>query len=428
MGEGEHDKEIRKMDTVKDLQAQLDAKRGELAAIFEKAKTQVDGKASYDLDLKQLEDVRARNAEIDALAEKWEAAKEIDAIYQKNMQAVKDGQRAASQLPLGSPSPQPSPAGRGRGEVKSLGRLFTESEGYKNRRAKRDINVALPEFDYLEQKTLMETGAGFAPESVRTGRVVEYAHRRPVIADLIPQTPTSQAAILYMEETTFTNSSDTRSEGGQAGESALAYTERSETVREIAHFLPVTEIQLEDAPMVESVINNRLLTMLDLTEEVQLMSGDGNAPDMTGFLVKSGVQSQAKGSDPTPDAIYKGMTLVRHTGFAEPSGVVFHPNDWQDIRLLRTTDGIYIWGSPAEAGPERIWGLPAVITTAATENTALLGDFQLYSEIFRRRGANIKVSDSHSDYFIKGKLAIRADKRLVLVIYRAAAFCKVTGI
>ena len=416
------------METVNDLQAQLDAKRGELAAIFEKSKTKVDGKDSYDLDLKQLEDVRARNAEIDALSEKWEAAKEIDAIYQKNVQHIKDGQRPASQLPLGASTSATASAQRGQREVKSLGRRFVESDAYRNRQEKRDIIVRLDDFDYLESKTLMETGAGWAPESVRTGRLVEYAHRRPVVADLIPQTPTTQAAVVYMEETTFTNSSAVRLEGGQAGESALAFTEQSETVREIAHFLPVTEIQLEDAPMVESVINNRLLTMLDLTEEVQLMSGDGSAPDMTGFLVKSGVQSQAKGSDPTPDAIYKGMTLVRHTGFAEPSAVVFHPNDWQDIRLLRTTDGIYIWGSPAEAGPERIWGLPAVITTAATENTALLGDFQLYSEIFRRRGANIKVSDSHSDYFIKGKLAIRADKRLVLVIYRAAAFCKVTGI
>lgn len=411
------------MKSVKELQGQLNAKRDELAGMFEKAKVKVDGEDRYDFTTAQLEDVKARNAEIDGIALELENAKALDDVYQRNAQAIRDGQRPASQLPMntsGKAAPQR--------EVKSLGQLFVESDGYKNRQSKRDIIVRLDDFDFLEAKTLMETGAGFAPETLRTGRIVEYAHRRPVIADLIPQTPTTQAAVVYMEETTFTNNSATRSEGGQAGEAALAYTERSETVREIATFLPVTEIQLEDAPVVQGAINNRLLTMLDLTEEVQLMSGDGNAPNMTGFLVKAGVQSQAKGADPTPDAIYKAMTLVRHTGFAEPSAVVFHPNDWQDIRLLRTTDGIYIWGSPAEAGPERIWGLPAVITTASTENTALLGDFQLYSEIFRRRGANIKVSDSHSDYFIKGKLAIRADKRLTLAIYRASAFCKVTGI
>lgn len=418
------------MASVKELQGKLDAKRDELAKIFENAKTQVDGEDRYELDAKGLADVRARNAEIDDLAKQLEDAKAVDDIYQRNVQAIRDGNRVKNDLPLGASSQRDASTTlrSAQHEVKSLGQLFVESDAYKNRQRKHDITVQLPEFDFLQQKTLMETGAGFAPESVRTGRIVQYAHRRPVIADLIPQTPTSQAAVVYMEETTFTNSAATRSEGGSAGESALAYTERSETVREIATFLPVTEIQLEDAPVVEGLINNRLLTMLDLTEEVQLMSGDGNAPNMTGFLVKSGVQSQAKGSDPTPDAIYKAMTLVRHTGFAEPSAVVFHPNDWQDIRLLRTTDGIYIWGSPAEAGPERIWGLPAVITTAATENTALLGDFQLYSEIFRRRGANVKVSDSHSDYFIKGKLAVRADKRLTLAIYRAAAFCKVTGI
>ena len=409
----------------KEILAKLNAKRAELAAIFEKAKTKVDGQDRYNLTTEQLEDVKARNTEIDDLAKQVEDAKAVDTIYQNNVKAIKEGQRPASQLPL---SGDQRSAGSGqRKEVKSLGQLFVESDAYKNRERKKDINVQIPDFDYLEAKTLMETGAGFAPQSIRTGRIVEYAHRRPVVADLIPQTPTEQAAVVYMEETTFTNNAAPRAEGGQAGESALAYTERSKTVREIAHFLPVTETQLEDVPVAQSLIDNRLLTMLDLVEETQLLTGDDNAPNLGGFHTLV-TQSQAKGADPVPDAIFKGMTKVRATGFAEPSAIVLHPNDWQDIRLLRTTDGIYIWGSPSEAGPERIWGLPAVITTAETENTALLGDYQLYSEIFRRRGANVKVSDSHSDFFIKGKLAVRADKRLALAIYRITAFCKVTGI
>lgn len=408
----------------KELLEKLNAKRAELAAIFAKAATKVDGQDRYNLTPEQLEDVKARNAEIDDLAKQVEDAKSVDTIYQANAKALREGNRPASQLPLGGEKGASTGAQR---EVKSLGQLFVEAEEYKNRRGIKGVEVKLNDFDFLEAKTLMETGAGFAPQAIRTGRVVDYALRRPMIADLIPQTTTEQSSIVYMEETTFTNNAATRLEGGQAGESALAYTERSAAVREIATFLPVTEIQLEDVSQAQSLIDNRLMTMLDLTEEVQLLSADNNAPNLNGFLTAVS-QAQALGADPVPDAIYKGMTKVRATGFAEPSAIVIHPNDWQGIRLLRTTDGIYIWGNPSEAGPERIWGLPAVITTAMTENTAFLGDFQLYSEIFRRRGATIKVSDSHSDYFIKGKLAIRADKRLALAIYRVTAFCKITGI
>ena len=409
----------------KELQEKLNAKRAELNAIFAKAATKIDGQDRYNLTSEQLDDVKARNAEIDDLAIQIENAKFADSVFQANAKAIRESNRPASQMPMGASKGVQQ--GQQQRQVKSLGQLFVEADEYKNRRGIKGLEVKLNDFDFLEAKTLMETGAGFAPQSIRTGRVVEYAHRRPMLADLIPQTPTEQAAVVYMEETTFTNNAAARSEGGQAGESALAYTERSVAVREIAHFLPVTEIQLEDVAQAQSLIDNRLMMMLELAEETQLLTGDNNAPNLNGFLTAV-TQAQALGADPVPDAIYKGITKVRATGFAEPSAIVIHPNDWQGIRLLRTTDGIYIWGNPSEAGPERIWGLPAVITTAETENTALLGDFQLYSEIFRRRGANIKVSDSHSDYFIKGKLAIRADKRLALAIYRATAFCKITGI
>jgi HK97 family phage major capsid protein len=234
--------------------------------------------------------------------------------------------------------------------------------------------------------------------------------------------------VQYMEETTFTNAAAETAEGGTYPEAALAYTEQTSLVRKISVFLPVTDEQLEDEPRIRGVIDNRLPFMVRQRLDSQILVGNGTAPNLRGILNVAGIQTQAKGADPTPDAVYKAMVKVMTTGQANPDTVVFNPNDWQDVRLLRTADGIYIWGNPSDAGPERIWGLRAVMAQAMTADTALVGDFGNYAELAVRRGVDVQVSNSHSTYFVEGKQAIRADMRVALVVYRPAAFATVTGI
>lgn len=401
--------------SLKDVQGRLDQANSEMSAIFQKG---VD-----NLKAEDVENIRKLNTEATDLGKKRDELREMDSIRQRAEQAHAEAQKGTNNLP----APQSKGGQPGQPvNAKSLGDQF--SEAYYKRMGEGGGQKQEIAFGAFDVKTLMTTSAGFAPQSVRTGRVVESAQRRLVVSDLLPNTTTDQAVIKYMEETTFTNNAAAMSQGGTFPESALAFTERSDAVEKIGTWLPVTDEQLEDEAQIRSVIDNRLSLMLLLAEESELLTGDGSSPNLTGFLNKSGIQTQAKGSDPVPDAIYKAMTKIQFTGSAEPTGVIMHPNDWQDIRLLRTADGVYIWGNPSEMGPERVWGLPVVKTTAQTENTGLVGDFQLYSEIFRKRGITIKVTDSHSTYFVEGKNAIRIDERLALAIYRAAAFCTVTSI
>jgi HK97 family phage major capsid protein len=121
------------------------------------------------------------------------------------------------------------------------------------------------------------------------------------------------------------------------------------------------------------------------------------------------------------------MTKVRVVGQAIPDIVVLHPYDWQDIRLLRTADGVYIWGNPSEAGPERIWSLPVAQVQAATENTGLVFDSST-TELAWKKGMTIKVSDSHGTYFVENKQAVRAEIRVAWTAYKPDAICSVTGI
>ena len=249
-----------------------------------------------------------------------------------------------------------------------------------------------------------------------------------MVADLPSLTETSQAVVKYMSETTKTPAAAEAAEGGAYAEAAFALTEQSSTVEKIAVFIPVTDEQFEDEPRARDYLNARLVRAINERLDSQLLVGDGSTPNLEGILNVSGIQTQAKSTDPTFDAIHKGITKVRFTGYAEPDAVILHPNDWETIRLTRTADGIYILGNPADRGPERIWGLSVVVTPAETENTGLVGAFRDYCELAVRRGLELKVSDSHSDYFVKGKLAVRADFRVAFPVYRAAAFCTITGI
>lgn len=409
---------------LKELRGQQDAKRDELKGIFDEAGPDRDMSKVKSIEgdsTAKVEHIRKINDELDDLAKKAAPLEEELAVLSRADRELKERERRLDEN-------QPSiadPGAKTRRDApaqKSPGELFIESKAGHDLKGQ---DVDLPEVDV---KTLMTTSAGWAPESIRTGRLVESAQRPVQVIDIIPAGSTSQASVVYMQETTFTNGAAETDEGAQYGEATLALTEVPEPVRKIAVFIPVTDEQLDDVPQAQSYINNRLPFMVRQKLDGQVLVGDGTSPNISGFLDRPGIQTQAKGADPVPDAIYKGMTKVRTTGRAVPSAAVFNPLDWQDVRLLRTADGIYIWGNPSEAGPERIWGIQVVQCDALTQNTALVGDFANFSELTMRSGLELKVSDSHSDFFIKGKQAVRASLRAALCVYREAAFCQVTGV
>src|SRR3546814_978743 len=86
------------------------------------------------------------------------------------------------------------------------------------------------------------------------------------------------------------------------------------------------------------------------------------------------------------------MTKISVTGRAMPTHHVMHSTDWQNVRLLRTADGVYIWGSPSEAGQARLWGLPVAMCEAGSAGPGLVGSFlPAWITPFERRGVTIPV-------------------------------------
>lgn len=322
--------------------------------------------------------------------------------------------------------------------IKSIGHRFVESPEFKkngNKQGRRNFSVDIPEVTSFRATASTSTITNFNG-IVQLPNIVEVGVQQATVADLLSQGTTNLAAVPYLQEDTLTVAATTVAEGAAKPEVTWDWSQTSAPVKKIAVISKVTDELFADVPTIQSYVNMRLRYMVEIVEDQQLLTGDGTGANITGILATSGIQTQAKGGDTVLDAVRKAMTKVQSTGFFPPTGAVFHPNDWEAIALSKDANGQYLAGGPFYAPYGngefvmfyRIWGLSVVVTTSMTENTGLVGNFKLGASIFRRQGITIDSTNSNEDDFKNNLIALRAEERLALAVWRPKAFCQVTGI
>jgi len=322
-------------------------------------------------------------------------------------------------------------------QAKSLGDAFVKSDAYRALKESgpksQSWTTGAIEIPWDGKATMTTTASPVIQPDAQPG-VLQKLFQPLRIADLLASGTTDSNVVRYIEETTATNAAASVAEGAAKPESTLILSQVDEPVRKVATFLPVTDEMLEDVSQLRSYIDGRLRLFVEQREESLIYGGDGIAPNLSGLITRSGVQTQAKGADSAHDAIYKAMTKVRNV-FLEPDGIVINPADWEEIRLAKDSSGQYYGGGPFTGAygnngiaPNNLWGLPVVVTTAATAGTALVGAFRTGAQVFRRNTLTVEASNSHADFFQKNLTAIRAEVRLALAVFRPSAFCTVTGV
>lgn len=417
---------------LKEAQGKLDQARKAMADVFAEAGPDMDlskvkSIAGAPDDAAKLDYIRKTNdteipalkAEVDKLRNLARAAEDAKG-YQKTEDTRGDDRREAPKF-------------------KSLGDAIMESKAVKGKDRGADSGPgAFIDVDMKAQLTAFGTpnfaaSSGWDPFDPRTGHVqLEALRPANLVFPWFSQTTTSFSTVKYMEETQFGNTDGTgdaaeSQEGAAYSETSLALTERSSEVRKVTVWLPFTDEQMEDEPRARDYVNNRLMYQLQARVDSQLLLGDGSAPNLKGTNSVSGINTQALGTDSVPDALYKAIRQVRATGFSEPNVAFISPTKWEGVRLLKTANGDYVWGHPAQAGVETIWGIPVQLTTILS-TTAFVGDYARQGEISMRRGVDVQVTNSHASFFTTGQQAIRADIRMAVIHYRPTAFTKVTGL
>ena len=206
----------------------------------------------------------------------------------------------------------------------------------------------------------------------------------------------------------------------------VAYDLQTEAVKTIAHWIPASRQIMADAAALAGRINDRLVYGLKFSEEHHILYGDGSSRQLAGILTDSGRQtylwSSGSVDDTKVDAIRRAITKAM-LAYYPVNGVVLHPNDWEDIELLKGGDKHYIWVTvPDGAGVMRVWGVPVVVTTAINEGEFALGGWSLGATLWDREDASIRIAEQHEDFFIRNMMLVLAEERLVQTVERPESF------
>lgn len=250
------------------------------------------------------------------------------------------------------------------------------------------------------------------------------------IADFIPTERTDAPTVFYYRALAAATGAATVAAGASKPESTPTWEALSATVTKIAHYASAHDEVIADFGGFINLLGTEMIAGLIDTENEQLLRGDGTGTELLGLLNTAGILSL--GSTGTDlDAIATGINAIRVTAHVEPDLIVMHPNDWASSGFLLAKDsqGNYLLGSPSEATTPRLWGVRVALTTAMTENTALIANMNTAARLYVRQPPTLEVQPAAGDdAFIKNLTMVRAEERLALTVVRPSALCLVGAI
>lgn len=428
-----------------------------------KEKMRASLKAARDIAAKA--ESEGRDLNDDEITEASKHLKEYEG-FKSDFEKAQKGQDVRDQLKaiggdLGLDATEERPAAKAYeqpGKFKTLGQMFVESAQYaafmKMNGGREPSERARVQTEPVGVKSFRRkalatgasdtSGGAFVPTDI-TG--IYEALGRPVLTvrDLISVRQTQSDTVEFVRQTTQPTSAAPVPEatsaaaptapgtagalvlnagGGYKPEGSIAFEKVTATVKTIAEWIPATKRGLADASQLRGLIDDELMADLAQVEEDEILNGSGSGEHLTGILETPNIQAQAysatvAGLDPLLETTLKGKTKVRTVGRSVATGYLLNPADWEKIQLARLAKNPQ--NEALTAGVPTLHGLPVVESENIAAGVGLVGDFRK-AVLWDREQAQISITDSHADFFIRNLVAILAEERVAFGVTRPKAF------
>ena len=268
------------------------------------------------------------------------------------------------------------------------------------------------------KNTLTGSDTNVAPD--RKPGIVPGASNLLTIESLYAHVPTASNAIEFTKEASFTNSAAEAAEGAAKAESALTWSLVNQPVSTVAHWIKISRQLAMDNRALGAYVDTRMRYGVNRKVETQLVTGDGVAPNIAGFM-KSGNYTAHGYADAALGSTLKKLVLIRkviadlwNAGYIA-NAIVLNAADWAAIEIdLLTSTSNAVRVSYDALGNPMLFGCRVVQSVGMTADTFAVGDFNQHGTIYDRESVVVDMSESDSDNFTKNLITLRAERRLAL--------------
>lgn len=266
------------------------------------------------------------------------------------------------------------------------------------------------------------------PDVIKTTQINDYSQNVPVavpklgVRDLFGSEKISGNALTYYILGAIKGAIDgTTSEGDEKDKIEVTYTPKTAALVKYGAYFKETDELLSDASFLESAIRNRGTFEFNKAIEAYLVNT---------LVGTSGVQ--ACGAAITFDNILAAkQDIMADTGY-QADAIIINPADWATLLQTKDLNNQYLLGGPAygsygngayNSNP-RVWGLDVVESAAMESGKCIVGAFKAGASVVTKNneGLRVEISNSDQDDFVKNRVTVRIEERLVEAVRVPAAF------
>jgi len=290
------------------------------------------------------------------------------------------------------------------------------------------------ELDYLAKGTDRTDLTGTVIEPDKDAEISRPALRTTFIENIANVVPTDSDSVKYTEVLGTTGAPATTAEVATIPQVDRTFGVVSVPLQKIAGISKHSNELLKYGPELVAVLKDMLAIDLNLVVDGQLLSGNGTAPNLQGVLgVAEVLDATAIGAQVVAnanlfDVLRIAMTKIATAGKGKymANYIVLNPTDAEELDLTKNANGDYIMPSFVAAGGQTIKGARVIENTGITAGTFLIGDFR-YLNIRPNGGVEVDFSNSDSDDFQKGIVAIRMQRYLAAYVKNNDSAAFMTG-